>query len=201
MKPSPRSREILAALTELTFVGPYHEQGWAYHENVRDLLLRRWREGDGEEFKELSGRAAGYFEQQAEAATDEERDEWAREQMYHLLVADPGQGSELFRDMFSRARSFYQLSTWALLLELTQEQETHLSAEDRLWLRFRQGQLAYVLAQWPEALRVYEGLWREELPPSLEGTLANDLGLLYQDKGEWDRAIEYYERSLAIEGG
>jgi len=70
LNPSQRSREILAALTELTFVGPYYERGWAYHENVRDLLLRRWRERDGEEFKELSGRAAGYFEQKAEAATD-----------------------------------------------------------------------------------------------------------------------------------
>jgi hypothetical protein len=46
LKPSRRSREILAALTELPFVGPYQERGWAYHENVRDLLLRRWREGD-----------------------------------------------------------------------------------------------------------------------------------------------------------
>jgi hypothetical protein len=45
LNPSQRSREILAALTELTFVGPYHDLGWAYHENVRDLLLRRWREG------------------------------------------------------------------------------------------------------------------------------------------------------------
>jgi tetratricopeptide (TPR) repeat protein len=198
LKPSQRSREILAALTELTFVGPYHERGWAYHENVRDLLLRRWRERDGQEFKELSGRAAGYFEQKAEAATDGERDEWARELMYHLLAADLEQGFELFTDMFSKARSFYQLSTCALLLELAEEQEAHLSAGDRLWLRFGQGQLAKALAQWSEALGIFEGLWREELPPSLEGTLANDLGLLYKAKGEWERAVEYYERSLAI---
>jgi tetratricopeptide (TPR) repeat protein len=135
----------------------------------------------------------------AEAATDEERDEWAREHMYHLLAADLEQGFELFTDMFSKARSFYQLSTCALLLELAEEQEAHLSAEDRLWLRFGQGQLAEALAQWSEAPRIFEGLWREELPPSLEGTLANDLGLLYQARGKWEWAIEYCERSLAIE--
>jgi len=196
LKPSQRSRKILAALTELTFVGPYHERGWAYHENVRDLLLRRWRERDGEEFKELSGRVAGYFEQKVEAATGEERDEWARELMYHLLVANPEQGFDLFGDMFNRARSFYQLSTCALLLQLTGEQQAHLSADERLWLHFHRGQLARASAQWSEALRVFEELWREELPPSLEGTLANDLGLLYHDKGEWDRAIEYYQLSL-----
>jgi tetratricopeptide (TPR) repeat protein len=198
LKPSQRSREILAALTELTFVGPYYERGWAYHENVRDLLLRRWRERDGEEFKELSGRAAEYFGQKAEAATDEERDEWARELMYHLLTADPEQGVKLFRSMFNRARDFYQLSTCALLLELAKEQEAHLSAEDRLWLRFRQGQLADASAQWLEALSIFEGLWKEELPLSLEGVLANDLGTLHHDKGEWERAIEYHERSLAV---
>jgi len=198
LKPSQRSREILAALTELTFVGPYYERGWVYHENVRDLLLRRWRERDGEEFKELSGRAAEYFGQKAEAATDEERDEWARELMYHLLTADPEQGVKLFRSMFNRARDFYQLSTCALLLELAKEQEAHLSAEDRLWLRFRQGQLADASAQWLEALSIFEGLWKEELPLSLEGVLANDLGTLHHDKGEWERAIEYHERSLAV---
>ena len=198
LKPSRRSREILTTLIELTFVGPYHERRWAYHENVRDLLLRRWREEDGEEFKELSGRAAGYFEQKAEAATDEERDEWEREHMYHLLAVAPEQGFDLFGSMFNRARNFYQLSTCALLLQLAEEQEVHLSTDDRLWLRFHQGQLAHISGQWPEALRIFKELWREELPPSLEGTLANDLGLLYHDKGEWDRAIEYYERSLAI---
>jgi tetratricopeptide (TPR) repeat protein len=197
-KPSRRSREILAALTELTFVGPDYERGWAYHENVRDLLLRRWRERDSQEFKELSGQAAGYFGQIAEAATDEDGDMLKREQMYHLLAADSEQGFDLFGSMFNKARNFYQLSTCTLLLQLAGEQEAYLSAEDRLWLRFRQGQLAYHSTQWPEALKIYEGLWREDLPLSLEGALANDLGLLYKDEGEWERAIEYYERSLAI---
>ncbi|NIO71204.1 MAG: tetratricopeptide repeat protein, partial [Anaerolineae bacterium] len=219
LKPSRRSRQILAALTELNFVGPYRERGWAYHEKVRDLLLRRWRERDGEEFKELSGRAAGYFahklgEKEAllarllaagrrvlgkvETPTEYEREEYQRELMYHLLAADPGQGFKLFRRMFTRAYRFYHLSTCALLLQLVGEQGAYLSADDRLWLRFHQGQLAQASAPWPEALTTVEGLWREELLLSLKGTLANDLGLLYQAKGEWDRAIAYYERSLAL---
>ena len=219
LKPSRRSREILAALTELNLVGPYHERGWAYHENVRDLLLRRWRERDGEEFRELSRRAARYFahklrEKEAllarlsapvrrvlgkvETPAKDEREEYQRELMYHLLAADPGRGFKLFRRMFRRAHRFYQLRTCALLLQLVGEQVAHLSADDRLWLRFHQGQLAQASAQWPEALTTFEGLGRGELLLSLEGTLANDIGLLYQAKGEWERAIEYYERSLAF---
>jgi len=219
LKPSRRSRQILAALTELNFVGPYHERGWAYHENVRDLLLRRWREGDDEEFRKLSERAAGYFahklgEKEAllarlfaairrvlgkvETPIEYEREEYQRELMYHLLAADPGQGFKLFRRMFTKAYRFYQLGTCALLLQLVGEQGAHLSADDRLWLRFHQGQLAQASAPWPEALTTVEGLWREEMVLSLEGTLAKDRGVVYRDKGEWERAIAYYERSLAL---
>jgi tetratricopeptide (TPR) repeat protein len=219
LKPSRRSREILAALTELPFVGPYQERGWAYHENMRPLLLRRWREGDDEEFRRLSRQAAGYFAHklgEKEAPLGKLRaairrvlgkvetpagylcEEYQRERMYHLLAADPGQGFKLFRRMFRRAHKFYHLSTCALLLQWAGEQRTHLSADDRLWLRFHQGQLAQASAQCPEALMKFEGLRKEEMLLSLEGTVANDLGLLYQAKGEWGRAIACYERSLAL---
>ena len=219
LKPSRRCREILAALTELTFVGPYRERGWAYHENVRDLLLRRWRQEDGKEFKKLSGWAAGYFvhklgEKEAplgrlraavrriwgkvEMPTGYLREEYQRERMYHLLAADPGQGFKLFRRMFRRAHKFYHLSTCALLLQWAGEQRAHLSADDRLWLRFHQGQLAQASAQCPEALMKFEGLRKEEMLLSLEGTVASDLGLLYRARGEWGRAIACYERSLAL---
>jgi len=198
VKPSQRSGEILATLTELTFVGPYHERGWAYHENVRDLLLRRWRERDGEEFQELSGRAAEYFGQKAEAATGEECDEWERERMYHLLVADEERGFELFYSMFGWATKFHRLSTCDHLLKLVEEQWRYLTREHQLWWRFGRGKLKYDSSEWEEALEIFEGLWKEDLPSILESALANDLGSLYHDKGEWERAIEYYERSLAI---
>jgi len=219
LKPSQRSREILAALTELTFVGPYHKRGWAYHENVRDLLLRRWRERDGQEFKELSGRAAGYFEQKlgegkaalarllaavrqvlgkVETLTEDEREEYRREKMYHLLVADEGQGFELFHNMFGKATRFYWLSTCDHLLRLAGERQDYLTKEHQLWWQFGRGKLRRDSGEWKEALEIFEGLWKEDLPSDLGSTLANDLGSLYRAKGEWERAIEYYERSLAI---
>jgi tetratricopeptide (TPR) repeat protein len=199
-EPSHRTREILTALTELTFVGPYHDRGYAYHENVRNLLLRRWRQENAERFQELSGAAAAYYADrlETEGLPEEQRAEWQREEMYHLLVADEEQGFDLFSSMFSRARDFYQLSTCELLLGLAEEQESDLNPDSQLWLRFNKGQVAYASALWDEALEIWEALEREELPEDLEGTLANDLGLLYQAKGEWDKAIDYYQRSLEI---
>jgi tetratricopeptide (TPR) repeat protein len=199
-EPSQRTREILAALTELTFVGPYHDRGYAYHENVRNLLLRRWRQDNAERFQELSEVVAAYYADKLEVKelSEEQRAEWQREEMYHLLIADEEQGFDLFCSMFNRARQFYQLSTCDLLLGLAEEQESDLSPDNQLWLRFYKGQVAHVSALWDEALGIWEALEGEDLPEDLEGTLANDLGLLYQDKGEWDKAIEYHQRSLEI---
>jgi tetratricopeptide (TPR) repeat protein len=133
-----------------------------------------------------------------EAPTDNEREEYQRELMYHLLAADPRKGFKLFRRIFKKTYRFRQFGICALLLQLAREQVAHLSADDLLWLRFHQGQLAQASAQWPEALMNIEGPCREELLLSLKGTLANDLGVLYRAQGEWDRAIKYYQRSLAL---
>jgi len=199
-EPSQRTREILAALTELTFVGPYHDRGYAYHENVRDLLVRRWRQENAERFRELSGVAAAYYADKLEEVetSEEQRAEWQREEMYHLLVAEEERGFDLFVSMFNRARDFYQLSTCYLLLGLAEEQKGNLSSDNQLWLRYGNGQVACISALWDEALEIWETLETEDLPEYLEGTLTNDLGFVYRNKGEWDKAIEYYQRSLEI---
>jgi len=218
-EPSQRTREILAALTGLTFVGPYHDRGYAYHENVRNLLLRRWRQEAAERFQELSGVAAAYYADKLgvrkswlgrmadkirwalgreKAPTEEQRTEWQREEMYHLLVADEEQGLGQFHRLFTRARDFYQLSTCTLLLQLVAEQSDHLSRDSQLWAKHYGGQLAYYSAQWAEAQGVFEELMGQELPPRLEPSVTHLLGMVYHDKGEWDKAIECYQRSLAI---
>ena len=219
LKPSRRSRKILTALTELTFVAPYHARGWAYYKNARDLLLCHWRQRDGNEFRELSRWAAEYCAHKlsekeallakplaavrrlldkAEMPTGYEREEYQRELMYHLLVADPGQGLKLFRRMFSSAYRSRQFGMCALLLKLAGEQAALLSADDLLWLRFHQGQLAQAATEWPEGLMTIGGLRRGELVLSMKSALATELGQLYQAKQEWDQAIEHYEHSLAL---
>jgi tetratricopeptide (TPR) repeat protein len=219
LKPSQRNREILAALTELTFVGPYYERGWAYHENVRDLLLRRWQERDSEEFRELSGRAAEYFAYKlrgkealltrlfasvwrvlgkVEELTKDKCEEHRREQMYHLLVADEKQGLEQLGDMFTLARNLHNLSTCALLLQLVAEQTDYLSPDSRRWVKYFEGELAYYSTQWTKARRLFEELIGQRLPRSLELAVTHLLGMVYRVKGEWERAIDYYKRNLAI---
>jgi tetratricopeptide (TPR) repeat protein len=204
--PSRRSGEILAALTKLTFVGPYHERGWAYHEKVRDLLLCRWRERDSEGFREPSGRAANYFEQKlVEALTEGERRVYRREQMYHTLVVDQERGFGLFSELFEKALNLYQLGECNLLKELAYEQRECLNLNNQRWLEFREGQLAFASARPVEAERILERLSKKDLPVALGGEVTAYLGLLHTYMGELEKAredslrsIRYYERAIEM---
>jgi tetratricopeptide (TPR) repeat protein len=201
-EPSGRTREILAKLTGLTFVGPYHDRGYAYHENVRNLLLGRWRKEKAERFQELSGIAAAYYADRLQVgiSSAERRAEWEREEMYHLLVADEGRGINLFMSLVDRASQLYQLSTFDLLLSLAREQAADLSASNRPWLRFFEGKLALLSADWEQALKIWETLEgeREQASVDLEKTLVAHLSFLYKDKGKWDKAVECFQSSLEI---
>jgi len=201
-EPSGQTREILAELTKLAFVGPYRDRGCACHENVRNMLLRRWRKEKAERFQELSGVAAAYYADklQVRESSEEQRAEWEREEMYHLLVADEGRGIDLFVSLLNRASQFYQLSTFDLLLGLAHEQAADLSASNRPWLRFSEGKLALLSDDWEEALKIWEALegkW-EQVSEDLEKTLVAHLAFLYKDKGKWDKAVECLQRSLKI---
>ncbi|MEA3398053.1 MAG: tetratricopeptide repeat protein [Chloroflexota bacterium] len=199
---SGRTREILANLAKLTFVGLYRDLGYAYHENVRNLLLRRWRKENAERFQELSGMAAAYYADKLQVGelSEEQHAEWEREEMYHLLVADEGRGIDLFISLLNRASQFYQLSTFDLLLGLAREQAADLSASNRPWLRFFEGKLALLSGDWEGALKIWEALEgeREQVSKDLEKTLAAHLSFLYKDKGKWDKAVECLQRSLEI---
>src|SRR5437868_7203277 len=92
IKPSEQTETILdeLKLTKLAFVGPHD---LFLHDNVRNLLLHRWR-NEPENFRALNRQVAAYYEYklQQTGSSDEQCAEWEREEMYHLLLADPGRG-------------------------------------------------------------------------------------------------------------
>jgi tetratricopeptide (TPR) repeat protein len=200
-QPSGRSREILARLAELAFVddSSYHDRGYAYHKNVRNQVLRRWRE-NVECFRESSGTAAAYYayKLQEGASSEEQRAYWEREEMYHLLVADERRGIDLFISLIDKAGQSCRLSTFDLLLHLAREQAADLSAGDRLWIQFYEGKLALLSGDWEEALKIWEALEREraQLSEALEKKLTAHLSFLYKDRGKWDKAVACLQRSL-----
>jgi len=202
-EPAERTGAILAELAELAFVSRGN-RGYVYDKNVRNRLLRDWRENTEllQNFQELSGMMAAYYADklQKDELSEEQRAEWEREEMYHLLVADEGRGIGLFINLVNRASQLYQLSTFDLLLGLADEQAVNLSVSNRPWIRFSEGELAWLCGDWEKALKIWEALEgeRELMSTNLAKTLADHLSFLYKNKGEWDKAIGCFKHSLEI---
>lgn len=201
-EPSEQTRMLLdeLRLKKLVVVHRPDDQSYEVHEKARDLLLRRWRDEDTERFRELNMTVAAYFTYilQMEESSGEQRAEWEREEMYHLLVADEERGIDLFINLCNRASELSRLSTLELLLRLTDEETVNLSAGSQFWAQFFRGKLALLFGDWDDALKTWEMLERDQIPIDLEKTLAVHLSLLYKDKGEWNKAVECFSRSLEI---
>jgi tetratricopeptide (TPR) repeat protein len=200
-KPSQETETILEEMTskKLAFAGP---ERLLLHDNVRNLLLHRWRTENPEGFQALNGEVAVYYEYklQQPAWSDEQRAEWEREEMYHLLVADTERGIDRFKTLCNQAIDSYRLSTLDLLLSLASEQINDLSAGIQCWIQFFEGKKSQVSSDWKKALTIWEKLKekREAFTADLECALAIHLSILYKDRGEWSRAIECLNQSLEI---
>ena len=203
-QPSERTQTILdeLKLKKLAFVRRPDDQSYIYHENVRNLLLRRWRDEDAERFRELNVKTAAYYARllRSEKISEEQRAEWEREEMYHLLIAGEERGIERFISLSNRAIDSYRLSTLDFLLSIASEQADGLSAGNRLWIRFFQGKKDLLSGHWERALEAWESLKDERayFARGLEQVLVIHLSILYKDKGEWDKAIECFQDSLKI---
>jgi tetratricopeptide (TPR) repeat protein len=172
------------------------------HDNVRKLLLDRWRKENPEHFQALNGIAAAYYEDKLRqsVSSDEQRAEWEREEMYHLLVADRERGIDRFKSLCNSAIDSYRLSTLDLLISIASEQVDHLTAGIQLWIQFFEGKKGQVSSDWEKALEAWEKLKerRAFFTTDLEQTFAVHLSILYKDKGDWNKATECLEHSLKI---
>jgi tetratricopeptide (TPR) repeat protein len=200
-KPSERTETLLdeLKLKQLACVRPGN---LFLHDNVRNLLLHRWRKAKPEDFQALNKRVAAYHEYKLKQSlsSDEQRAVWEREEMYHLLVGETERGIDRFKDLCNKAIDSFRLSTLELLFSIASEQIDDLSAGIHLWIQFFEGKKNQVSSDWDKALEVWERLKEERafFTADLEQTLAVHLSILYKDKGEWNKAIECLEDSLKI---
>lgn len=158
-KPSQRTETILEELKlkELAFVS---RENLFLHDNVRNLLLHRWRKENPEDFKALNGEIAAYYEYklQQSVSSDQQRVGWEREEMYHLLVADEERGIDRFESLCNKAIDSYRLSTLDLLLSIAGDQVDVVRAGIQHWIQFFEGKKNQVSSDWDKALEVWERL-------------------------------------------
>src|SRR5436190_3740843 len=163
-KPSVRTETILEGLKSknLAFV---QLDKLFFHDDVRNLLVNRWRKNNPEDFKKLNGKVAAYYDYKLQQSVSDDqgrradqRAEWEREEMYHLLVADEDRGRERFKSLCNRAMDSYRLSTLDLLLSLASEQVRDPSAGIQSWIQLFEGKKNRLTSEWQTALDLWEKL-------------------------------------------
>jgi len=186
----------LRALTAYSFVGVDEASGdFSLHGLVRQMLLAQLRGGRQERpYKELNRKLADYYAPQAQ-------EDFAAfvEQMYHRWAFEPEAALSAFGDRFYHHVSRFALGECEWLLAAAREQaERHQAGLPDVLAN--EAQLRHAQARWDEALQILEPFWKahEQLPDGLNAMVAGTLGLVYYSKGEWQRAIEFYQQSLAI---
>ena len=113
------NERVLAALAEYSFVRPAGMGRYALQDAVRAALLAEWRADRAPEFLAINRRLADHFaarvaaappaEPQQGAQPPGERELWAREALYHRLIADPPAGLAQLRADFDRAEAAYRM--------------------------------------------------------------------------------------------
>ena len=194
----PEAAGRLARLAEYSFVSQRADGAYLYHETTRSGLLARVK-ADPDRFRELSRRAANFFERQWAGSAEKgvpfmEFAEW----LYHSLAVDDAPAFDRLTAAYHDLEFRYDLAACGWLLALTQEQADRLTADRPLWLRYYQGRLLQYSQRWGAALATWEPLLHEALTPRLKSWLANHLGGVYASQGRWAEALAQYAASLEL---
>lgn len=187
--PSVRTRKILNYLTGLVFVVPKGKGSWIYHNLIRNLLIKRWRQEDKQRFRELNLKLAAHYADQ-----EEEK----QELIYHLLAGEVPQGFELFKKEISDANEHFRYSTTEALLKLFKEPGISPTKEQNLYLRYYEGELCAISGQWNIAQKILIPLNAKKLPQPLKANVLARLGTVNNRLGDWSQAVKFYKRSLKI---
>ncbi|HEU4322836.1 MAG TPA: hypothetical protein VFS21_06765 [Roseiflexaceae bacterium] len=209
------NQAILEQLAEYSFVRPLDDGRFAYHEEVRQMLLKEWRDSRPDDLRMLNARLADYFQERALASAPNRSlpknipfmtlsaaptGDWeicARESIYHRLQADQEVGLRALRAEFDNVESAHRLADAEALLQMTRDVPLDPHGKQVItYLRARAERAALRLEQAEQLLdQLYgPGLSDQRLLAEVGMTL----GEVLAETGKWVRAITLYERSLAF---
>jgi tetratricopeptide (TPR) repeat protein len=119
------------------------------------------------------------------------------EQVRLLLVRDPIKGFELWADLYTRLAQAGEYELCDELLQMIKGME--LPGYGVGIVRYGEGWMYDRRGQWREAIAAYEAALKafDEVNLPLRSLALAQIGSLYQDQGDWDRAEEAYNRALA----
>jgi tetratricopeptide (TPR) repeat protein len=204
---------ILELLRGYSFVRQLGDQRYAYHDAVREALLKDWRERRPDELREINMRLAEHFGERVttteglralpkslplttvSAAPAGDWDLWARESLYHRLMADPQDGLERLHALFDQMEDNHRLADAEAVLQVARD--VPLDETGRLWLRYLRARLDYSALRLDEAAEQIEQILDQPvLDPLLAAEARQTMGEIHAETGQWARATELYNDGL-----
>ena len=197
-KPADELEETFFDLTALSFVELFAGRGYNIHERSRHLLLRHLWQTDQPRYRTLSSRAAANC-----AAQGPQDPAWRIETIYHLLIAQPDQGTNQLQNT---GWEWHNSPHFAYDKVETMAQAAHehavagrLNQRGQGWTLFWQGVLDIDYSRYREAR---DKLNQITITPDQDPYLAADsctwLGDAYRILDEYGQARERYEAALPI---
>jgi tetratricopeptide (TPR) repeat protein len=205
---------ILERLRAYSFVRSLGDGRYAYQDVVRETLLAEWQAQRPEELKTLNMRLAVHFGDRVRITTSGlpvsnaeqhstissrlsgQWDLWAREELYHVLMADPEKGFQRLRQTFEQFERNNRLADAEALLQLTRD--VPLSTANRQVVSYLQARLARAALNLDEASAKLNTLIAQpNLDPLLTAEIRQTQGDICAESGQWLKATELYRTSLA----
>jgi tetratricopeptide (TPR) repeat protein len=208
------NERVLELLRGYSFVRELGEGRYAYHDAMRDALLKEWREQRPDDLRAINLRLAEHFGERVTTTTQRMRtlpkgpppttigampsgqwDLWAREALYHQLMADPQTGMERLHASFDQLEATHRLADAEALLQITRD--VPLDENGRLWVRYLRARIDRAALRLDEAAaQIDDILGQPVLDPLLAAEAHQTKGEIYAETGQWARAIELYRDSL-----
>jgi tetratricopeptide (TPR) repeat protein len=191
-----KAEELYGDLQKLSCVEVFADRGHNVHELTRNQLLDRLWQDDRERFRDLSGKAAAYFENSNKPESQIER-------IYHLVIAEPeNENRELFNLAQLWSNNYRKAEVESLILNLQQQIAANrvtvaVKAETSYW----DGRIKFRFYQVKEALERYEAalaFYREIGNRLGEANTLRAIGDVLQFLDRRTEALERYEAALAF---
>jgi tetratricopeptide (TPR) repeat protein len=204
---------VLELLRGYSFVRQIGDERYAYHDAVREALLKDWRERRPDELRTINMRLAEHFGDRVttteglralpkslpittvSAAPAGDWDLWARESLYHRLMADPQDGLERLHALFDQMEANHRLADAEAVLQVARD--APLDETGRLWLRYLRARLDHAALRLDEAAEQIEQILAQPvLDPLLAAEARQTMGEIHAETGQWARATELYHDGL-----
>ena len=197
---------LVEILPTLSFVrGPASSDTFVLHDEMRRLVTRYcWTPQDPDQTyrKEISRCVIGYYEEQiARTQSEQERQAYAVEMLYHTLFLDSNSGWKYFDERFSSALNLLETSFARTLLQEAKLFEETLSVGQRREMQLAEAKLLRLEQDAPLAIELYGQLERDADQQWIEEHRAEILieqGRCYFMLSKFSEAIDCFTRCLDI---